>query len=99
MTAAPNTARVAHLASHIRTPRYALGQLVREPYGEVGVVDTIYADLEAAHDKGFAGLNADAWYAAQRKRPKTPKTGIWYAVILASGAVLAGEDDLKPVGS
>lgn len=91
-----NPERIKELASHPRKPRFLLGALVREPHGSVGAVTDIYADLEAAQD---AGMIDDEWYGAQSIKPRTPKSGIWYGVIIPDGAVLAGEEDLVEVKS
>ena len=91
-----NAERMKYLASHRRAPKFAMGALVRDRHGRVGVVDTIFADIDAAIDKGHVG---DDWYDLQTLRSRTPKTGIWYAVILVDGAVFAGEDDLVEMAS
>ena len=105
-----NTDRARSLAARVREPKFMLGSTVREPYGEVGVVDKVFADLDAAFDSGELGcLSPERWYEAQRVQPKTPTSGVWYGVILydhadrgdgvTGGSVLVGEDDLVPVES
>lgn len=95
-----NTDRAKLLASRRRVSKFALGDTVREPHGSVGVIDKIFADIDAAFDSGEISGN---WYEIQSIRPKTPKDGHWYGVILydkpdgSGGAVLAGEDDLVMV--
>lgn len=95
-----NSKRVEELTARVRVPKFKLGQLVREPHGNVGVVDAIFADLYAESDKSCQLRSAvNNWYAIQSIKPKTPKEGVWYSVILHDGAVLAGEDDLVEVVS
>lgn len=72
-------------------PKYLLGQVVVEPYGASGRIDAIYADLQSALD---SFVIKPGWYEQLEKKPKAPKTGIWYGVILLDGSVIAGEDDL-----
>jgi hypothetical protein len=74
------------------TQRFMLGERVREPHGEFGAIDTVYADLVAAED---ARIVRPGWYEDLSIRPKTPKNGIWYGVILPAGACLVGEEDLE----
>jgi hypothetical protein len=85
---------VRELASRRRRPKFELGQLVREPHGSVGAVDKVFADFESVLDDPCMPTN---WYELQARRPTTPKSGIWYSVILEDGAVLVGEDDLAEV--
>lgn len=87
----PNAARVKELSGRKRAPKFALGATVREPHGGIGAIAEIYADFAAALDSLIV---EDDWYDLQSIRPKTPKTGIWYGVVLLDGAVLVGEDDL-----
>jgi len=98
----PNPQRVRELlARGRRVPKFPIGARVREPHGDVGVVDKVFADLEAAFDAHFSGFEAvkpDDWYLAQSIPPRTLKTGIWYGVILDDGSVLVGEDDLVDLG-
>jgi hypothetical protein len=68
--------------------------VVRERHGELGAIDAIYADLQAAEDAGVVSDQA-AWLKVQEIRPKTRPTEPWYSVILASGNVLCGERDLS----
>jgi hypothetical protein len=82
-----NRERIMDLSSRCRSP-------VREAHGEIGVIETIYADLISAVDARVVLLD---WYDIQSIRPQTPKEGIWYHVILPEGTVLAGEDDLLAV--
>jgi hypothetical protein len=78
-----NTQRVRELSMRPRLPKFHLGQLVREPYhGEIGAVDKIFADLEAAYDTGNI---PNDWYEQQSKPPKTPKGGVWYGVPVRRG--------------
>lgn len=73
-----------------RSPQFRLGQRVSDR-DHVGVIDAIYANLDAAI--GVFIIPED-WYEMQEVPPKTPKTGFWYGVILEEGAALLGEDDL-----
>ena len=60
---------------------------------DVGVVDAIYADLQAAIDGQCV---RDDWYAALEIKPKSsPTDDLWYSIILPDGAILAGEKDLE----
>jgi len=100
-----NTERCHQISSRRSKQMFAIGALVREPHGDMGVVDKVFADLEAAFDAGETGeMTPERWYAMQSKPPKTPKDGIWYGVILydkldgSGGTVLAGQDDLTLVG-
>jgi hypothetical protein len=102
-----STVRAQALASRTRTPKYRLGARVRTSAGLEGAVDAIFADLEAVFDKGAVSFdrgniqNAEAlWAAMQGSRPKTPKDGVWYSVVLFDERyvmTLAGEDDLQQV--
>jgi len=92
-----NTERCNQLATRIRAPKFKLGELVRDPHAQVGRIDAIFADYQAALD-GFHVPKG--WYEGLAKRPKTSKEGCWYAVVLIpEGAVLVGEDDLEPTAS
>jgi hypothetical protein len=91
-----NQKRVRELASRRRRPKFELGQLVREPHGSVGAIDKIFADFESVLDDLCFPHD---WYELQERRPRTPKSGVWYGVILEDGAVLVGEDDLAEVPS
>ena len=73
-------------------PRFQIGDRIVEPaYGCVGVVDAIFADLEAAIDKHAI---MPGWYEVQAKPPKSTKLDYWYSVILEDGgALLVGEWD------
>jgi hypothetical protein len=93
-----NADRVNYLARRVREPQFRLGQLVREPHGEIGVVDKIFADLDAAFDTLHYPGQPDSWYAQQRRRPHTAKDGVWYGVLLNEGSCLVGEKDLSPFG-
>src|SRR5688500_16945438 len=88
-----NATRARALARSPRRPRFALGALVKDRYGEVGAISAAYADLEAAADGGAIDDPAD-WLKVQEQRPKTSRKGIWYTVVLGDGEVLCGEDDL-----
>ncbi len=93
-----NVARIRALSWRKRAPRYALGQLVREPHGQVGAVDCIFADLEAVEQSSII-LDVGRWYEKLSIRPKTLKSGIWYSVVLPGGACVVGEDDLTEAGA
>ena len=86
-----NAVRVRQLSKRPVKPRFALGAKVKEPDGGIGAIDAAYADLEAAIE---AGVVDDDWYGGLDERPRTPKTGVWYSVVLPDGAVLVGELDL-----
>lgn len=73
-----------------RVPKFRLGQEV-SGRGYVGVIDAVYANLNAAVD---SLIIPEGWYEMQEVPPKTPKTGFWYSVILKEGAVLLGEEDI-----
>jgi hypothetical protein len=91
----PNRQRVLKLASRVRRPKFRLGELVhnpRDPDRGAGAIDAIYMSLASAINSGV--VRSD-WYAGLRLRPKTPRTGVWYSVVLGKGAILAGEDDLR----
>lgn len=60
--------------------------------GERGVIDCEYVDLRAAAES----CTPSGWYENQERPPKTPPSGRWFSVVLAHGAVLAGELDLEP---
>lgn len=89
----PDAARVKALSRRPRRAKYALGALVREPHGDVGAIDAIYADLQAAEEAGVIE-DAAEWLAEQERRPRTSSAGIWYSVVLGSGNALVGERDL-----
>lgn len=92
-----NVERCNQLATRIRAPKFKLGELVREPHGQLGRVDAIFADYQAALDGRSV---PKGWYEGLAKKPKTPKEGCWYCVVLTpAGAVLVGEDDLEHVTS
>lgn len=73
------------------TPKFWPGQRVRGR-GHVGVIDSIYANLNAAIG---ALIIPEGWYELQEVKPNTSKSGFWYGVILVEGAVLLGERDLE----
>ncbi len=85
--------RARALAASVKKPKFALGQLVRDPHGEIGAIDAAYADLAAAEDAGVID-DAKDFLSAQEIRPKTPRTGVWYSLVLGHGSVLCGELDL-----
>lgn len=87
-----DAARARALARKIKRPKFGLGQVVIDVHGDVAAIDAIYADLRAAED---AGVIDSAWLRTQQKRPRTPKTGIWYSLVFGHGAGLAGELDLR----
>jgi hypothetical protein len=95
-----DAARAKALSRKPRAPKFALGAVVMDVYGDIAAIDGIYADLRAAEDAGIVE-DAAAWLAEQEKKPKTPVTGIWYTLVFGHGAGLAGEKDLKlaPPGS
>ena len=67
-----------------------------EPRGGVGVIDACFADLRAAEECHVID-SATFWLASQEKTPKTQPSDIWYSVVLDTGAVLVGEQDLELV--
>src|SRR5436190_14227302 len=85
--------RARALARKPRRPKFALGQVVVDSYGDVAAIDAIYADIQAAEDAGVI-TDAREWLAAQEKRPRTPRSGIWYSLVFGHGTGLAGELDL-----
>jgi hypothetical protein len=95
-----DAARARTLARKPRKPKFALGDVVVDVYGDIAAIDAIYADLQAVEDAGVLN-NAAEWLATQQKRPKTPKHGIWYSLVFGHGAGVGGERDLKkaPAGS
>lgn len=89
--------RVRQLARNPKVPKYALGQVVLEPrFGFLGAIDAIYADLDAAVDAKVIP-NAKEFLDFFEHRPRTPKNGIWYTVVIGDGAELCGEKDIAPV--
>ena len=92
--------RARALSRRVRKPRFGLGEVMRDGYGDIGAIDGIYADLRAVEDVGLID-DASAWRTAQDKRPKTPANGIWYSLVFGHGAGVAGEQDLvkAPAGS
>ena len=90
-----NRRRVLKLASNARRPKFRLGELVHNPLDPdrgAGAIVAIYFDLASAMNAGVIGSD---WYAGLRLRPKTPREGVWYSIVLGKGAILAGEDDLR----
>jgi len=89
-----------------RFPKYPLGCTLRiREY--VGIVDAIYADYNAAL---MCGAVTHGWFEAQEDPPSS-RDQIFYSIIvvrrsgdnqmgvlLATGAVLAGEDDVELEG-
>ena len=89
-------ARLEEMAaeSRGRVQRYQLGQVVRKGE-EWGLVDAIHCDLKSVEDVGAIDAG---WYEQLSEKPKTPKDGIWYLVLLPrEGSVLWGQDDIHPV--
>jgi len=95
-----DAARARALSRKPRKPKFALGEVVIDPYGDIAAIDGIFADLRAVEDAGLIDDAAD-WRAEQDKRPKTPASGIWYSLVFGHGAGIGGERDLKkaPAGS
>lgn len=89
-----DASRARALARKPKRPKFALGQVVIDPYGDIAAIDAIYADLQAAEDAGVID-DAREWVRAQDKRPRTPASGIWYSLVFGHGAGLGGERDLK----
>ena len=87
----PDASRVRELMTRSPKPLFCFGELVRDAHGEIGAIDAIYADLEAALD---AGVIDDDWLDEQQIRPRTKPSETWYSVVLGNGAVLCGERDL-----
>ena len=92
--------RARSLARRPRKPKFALGDVVIDVYGDIAAIDAVYADMQAVEDAGVID-DANRWLAAQEKRPKTPKSGIWYSLVFGHGAGVAGERDLRraPAGA
>ena len=86
--------RARALARSPLRPKFALGTVVVDPHGDIGAIDSIYADLRAVEDAGQIG-NAAAWRRELEIRPKTPVTGIWYGLVYGHGAGVVGELDLR----
>lgn len=93
-----DASRARVLARRVTRPKFALGQVVKDPYDELGVIDAIYADLEAAEDAGVVN-DRHEWLRVQEIRPKTKPTEPWYSVILGEGNILCGERDLRRVAA
>ena len=90
-----NAARAKQLAAKRKKPKFALGQVVEDPYGDIGAIDAAFADLQSAEEAGIVD-DADAWLKGLEKKPKTPRTGVWYSIVFGDGAGLCGELDLRP---
>jgi hypothetical protein len=90
--------RARALAKTPRRPKFALGDVVQDVYGDIAAIDGVFADLRAVID---AGVIDDDWIGRQEKRPKTPASGIWYSLVFGHGSGVAGERDLKkaPAGA
>lgn len=86
-----NSKRMDQIASRSGASKFSPGDRVRRKDfdGMVGVIDVAYIDYAAA-----ASLVVPGWYEMQKKPLRTSKDGRFYSVILADGAILAGEDDL-----
>ena len=95
-----DAARARALAKTPRKPKFALGDVLLDAFGDIGAVEAIYADIRAAADAGLID-DVDNWLRRLEVRPKTPKSGIWYALAYGHGQGLAGELDLKraPTGA
>lgn len=95
-----DAARAKALSRKPRTPKFAIGVVVMDAYGDIAAVEGIFADLRAVEDAGIVE-DAAAWLAKQEKKPKTATNGTWYTLVYGHGAGLAGEKDLKlaPPGS
>ena len=95
-----DAARARALAGKPRKPKFALGEVVLDAFGDIGAVEAIYADMRAVED---AGLVSDAaeWRKRLAVKAKTSNSGIFYAIACGEGQGVAGEDDLKkaPAGS
>ena len=89
-----DAARARALARKPRKPKFALGQVVIDPHGDIAAIDAIYADLQAVEDAGLVD-DAQQWRAQLEKKPKTPSGGIWYSLVYGYGAGIGGESDLK----
>lgn len=86
--------RARALARSPRRPKFGLGEVVVDPHGDIGAIDAIYADLQAVEDSGQID-NAAEWRRGLSIKPKTPISGIWYALVYGHGAGVAGELDLR----
>lgn len=89
-----DASRARALAKKPKRPKFALGQVVIDPYGDIAAIDAIYADLQAAEDAGVID-DVKAWLREQDKRPRTKPNEVWYSVVFGHGAGLGGERDLK----
>lgn len=93
-----DAARARALAKTPRRPKFKLGDVVIDVYGDIAAIDGVFADLRAVKDAGM--IDSD-WIGRQSIKPKTPASGIWYSLVFGHGAGVAGERDLKkaPAGS
>ncbi len=89
-----DSARVRALAKTPRRPKFALGEVVLDAFGDIGAIDAIYADMRAVEDSGQI-TDVDEWLKRLAVKPRTPKTGIWYSIAYGEGQGIAGELDLR----
>ncbi len=47
-----DASRARKLAARPRKPKFALGEVVIDPHGDIGAIDAIYADLLAVEEAG-----------------------------------------------
>lgn len=95
-----DAARARALAKARRTPKFTIGEVVLDAFGDIGAIDGIYADLRAVEEAGVIG-DAAEWRRGLDVKPRTPVTGIHYSLVYGHGTGIAGERDLKraPAGA
>lgn len=78
-----------------RTPKWGFGQTLRDKYGFVGRVDSMYADYYAAT---YCFVIPPDWFQAQQTTPST-KDQVFYGIVGLDGigTSLVGENDAVEV--
>jgi hypothetical protein len=89
-----DAARARALARTPRRPRFALGDVVLDAFGDIAAVEAIYADMQAVVDAGLVDDPA-TWRKGLEVRPKTANNGLSYALAYGHGQGVAGELDLR----
>ena len=95
-----DASRARAIAKMVRRPKFALGEVVVDAFGDIGAIDSIFADLRAVEDSGQI-TDVREWLRDLEIRPKTSVTGIWYGLVYGHGAGIAGELDIRraPAGA